>query len=787
MKATNQIGTADLFNQPMPKGRRPMDRPDKKGKDFGAMLKSPAKSSKDLAYRGERNRPVKADESSNQIREKIESKQDWNQRPTVKKPSRAIRSWGRRLAKDAGGLARFPALSFLGGQQGPKITQKLPEMLSQENSFLAKALGSDTKVLMHSQFKLGDLADMLGLSESFNAEAEKLGLDPNEVVSPKQLFQSLGIDPHRVISEVDRLKEQLAKNGLGSYLQAQPNQKPQKHKKAPAGQDFAMEARPKGKSKTLYPVKKISQTPELNNLWQNPSSAEPSKAPLKPQEKGTSPFTNLETKQIQNMQGKHVPITNHLNPLESRQLNTQRQAFVPTTGAPQSFDKQSLQALSNSMAPSKAPQASGLNHHALSAKQDKQQTVPGMEIPLNPLPLKAQNKGLNTPLIKDTSEQSHLNQTIDLHSLSQALPKREIQTTLQAGQMLNKSLQQEAPSNPMDNINIVQQGFSNTTATKQSSNNALNHPSIDSDLDVAINYKQPLVVDQFESVQRQLKNPFSQKELINTEKEGPEDLAELETIDPPKLASTDLRPKETPKSHLNPMHSAKRMTLVRNLLDGELDQTEQLKSIKIDDTKASKPKAVTENFEAPDLDTILNSKDPIKPAFEASNLPEMQPEMSQEAKQEMIDKVAEQSLLLNSKGGGRANIAISDKNFGEVSLAVHVDGSNVQLKMQSPSEQLRNLLGQDIGNLKETLSGQNLNLVQVDVSNNEYGHESHQHANNFQFYEGQQNPFSNESGQKTPLQRFKQETEAVIGSSKISRNIPDMSHNLLSKHIQVAA
>ena len=803
MKPNQQISTPDFFNQPLPKERRPLNKSrNNKGPDFSSMLHSPEKPHKHKAQ-GTKSQPLNSKQAQ-AVAEKAQNSRTSNKeamdpRASIKKPSRAIRSWGRKLAKAEGGFSRFPTLSFLEGEPSHLTAQRLPKLLSQENSFLAQALGANTKVLMHSQFKLSDLVHMLGLGDSFNAEAETLGLNPNEVVSPKQFFQSLGIDPHKVIAEIDRLKAQLSKSGLESYLHPQTKaQTKSQHgqKKKIQGINEEPEPLANTKSKTLYPIKKLSQSPELNDLWQGATIAP--EAPIETQKTKTSPFTSIEAHQFQKMQGSnHPPIHPELNRYHTEQLQVQGQGFpkepsVPsktfeglrsipfeteatgTKAAPPSlaFNTSSTEVAQSLHAPNSP------NNNVVHSKEIVQQIKDGQ---------------VGTPALFPKSRPDNSSKKDLLATTNPILGKRFDTPTL-VGTVLGKSMQTDPnlsthmPPN-LGQKNLNNQGANNLNQLDQASRQTA---SLQDQFDhVSMKFSQPDQTNNFESIQRQLKNPFLQNEKLELDTTPAEGIIQTEPEDAQELNMPNLLQQNTSAENIKPLKAHKKLGMVNGKIEKEVDiESALLSELKNNESfKTLKPKPSTQNIETPEFEVSNYKSGSISSPHLEELTPEMAPDFTASTKQEMIDKIAEQSFMLNRQGGGRANIAISDKNIGQLSLAVQVDGNDVQLKMNSPSDQLRNLIGQDLAGLKETLSSQNLNLVQVDVSSNDYKHEPNHQQSNFQFFEQhqQQGNFSGNSNRKPSIKSIRKDHHRILGAANISANQPNLSQNLLSKHIQVAA
>lgn len=799
MKPTNQINTADFFSQPLPQERRPNTRPknERKGKDFRSMLDAQQQPKREAGQKvnSKTARPLEQQSRNEQVSHTFNRKpQEWAKSPTIKKPSRALRSWGKMLTKSDEGLQRFPALNILGGMPGPEIVKQLPELLSNENSFLTKAVGSNLKILMHAQFKVADLAQMLGISKSFTAEAEKLGIDPQEVISPKQFFQSLGIDPNKVIARLEKLKTELAKNGLSEYVNPSPAKRPDskvhthdpkksnmhanQHPDLVLDSDNKLNVNSKNKAKTLYPIKKLSESPELNDLWQPQVQAEIRTQDSKPEE--TKTLTNLESK---------LPKEGQLKPLTAERPTTAMHTLTldkPTLNNIHSNQERPLPGMNMTAKVQHPNQIEGPASNFIGGRS---KLDAGLQNPRNFI-LRPENKLASPWSAINDQPSTDQGQT---KSAPRAFADVDVSKLLKPENRLNKSLNPEYLSLADESVKSQATENLQVQAPSLRANQSSGH-DLDLDLDTAsIEVRQFLQKESFENIQRQLKSPFLDSELrqVNMASQVPDEVeapqfahqlpastAEKNSLVQTKNQTTGIqfKPSRTPLRR----HSIPDRPEEMAMLDQPL-QKENLKNFKVSSS--------SQNFETADLDQLFSppTRGEVVTTGEPSEM--LNSEMTFESRQEMLDKISEQSGALQRQGGGRANIAISDKNIGELALAVNVDGNEVQVKMHSPSDQMRNLLGQDLQNLKETLSNQNLNLVQVDVSNNEYGHDSSKQHNHYQLFEQQHNQqqYTDNPKQIKPLKAFKKNKGQILGTSSVSHKPTDMGHNLLSKHIQVAA
>ncbi len=99
--------------------------------------------------------------------------------------------------------------------------------------------------------------------------------------------------------------------------------------------------------------------------------------------------------------------------------------------------------------------------------------------------------------------------------------------------------------------------------------------------------------------------------------------------------------------------------------------------------------------------------------------PEALSQATNEQRQELIDKIMENANLAKA-GKTQATLQFEDKALGNISMQIQVDGQEVKIKTNHGQALLRDWLGSDFAELKESLSRQNLKLVQVETSH-DYG------------------------------------------------------------------
>ena len=111
-----------------------------------------------------------------------------------------------------------PTVAFLSGHLEQLDQAKIPTLPS-DSKFLGDALAQDDLIgFMNQPTTINEMIRDLGLPPSFTAEANKLGLDFNEQITPASFLKSIGVDPQRVLAELSLLKGNILAEGMTPYL-----------------------------------------------------------------------------------------------------------------------------------------------------------------------------------------------------------------------------------------------------------------------------------------------------------------------------------------------------------------------------------------------------------------------------------------------------------------------------------------------------------------------------------------------------------------------------------------
>ena len=82
----------------------------------------------------------------------------------------------------------------------------------------------------------------------------------------------------------------------------------------------------------------------------------------------------------------------------------------------------------------------------------------------------------------------------------------------------------------------------------------------------------------------------------------------------------------------------------------------------------------------------------------------------------LTNRVLEHAKIMMAKGGGSLSIDLNSEKFGQMEMAVRLNQDQLELRILTPSEQARDILVREMGDLKQALAQHDLNLKQVEVS-----------------------------------------------------------------------
>ena len=109
-------------------------------------------------------------------------------------------------------------LAFITGRLDKLEPDTLPALLA-DSQLIKQVLGSgDVAKFMESPQSINDLANLLELDQSLLSKAARDGLNPSDLVKPKEFIKALGIDPGQVASELTILQQKLPVDGVAPYI-----------------------------------------------------------------------------------------------------------------------------------------------------------------------------------------------------------------------------------------------------------------------------------------------------------------------------------------------------------------------------------------------------------------------------------------------------------------------------------------------------------------------------------------------------------------------------------------
>ncbi len=160
-------------------------------------------------------------------------------------------------------------LAFITGRLDKLEPDTLPALLA-DSQLIKQVLGSgDVAKFMESPQSINDLANLLELDQGLLSKAARDGLNPSDLVKPKEFIKALGIDPGQVASELTILQQKLPVEGVAPYIDRARALASVKNKSELIPNTAEMPTTKAGQ-------KRVQQaTPSLESTVPNPTSEEP--------------------------------------------------------------------------------------------------------------------------------------------------------------------------------------------------------------------------------------------------------------------------------------------------------------------------------------------------------------------------------------------------------------------------------------------------------------------------------------------------------------------------------
>lgn len=149
-----------------------------------------------------------------------------------------------------------------------------------------------------------------------------------------------------------------------------------------------------------------------------------------------------------------------------------------------------------------------------------------------------------------------------------------------------------------------------------------------------------------------------------------------------------------------------------------------------------------------------------------------------------IDRIVEHTRIFSQKGGGIATINFSDDPTQQLQINIQVNNNDVSLKIVSNSENVKDVLTQELATLAENLTKQNINVTEIDI-------QSHKQQNSEQLSQqnqqtAQQFQMQKDSRQEQQAQQQQPTTQQVAKAQPQSGLKPSSMPKSANSTIQVA-
>jgi flagellar hook-length control protein FliK len=109
-------------------------------------------------------------------------------------------------------------LAFVAGRLDKLDPESVPNIVG-GSLWIKEAVSSqDIAAFMETPMTIGDLSQLLELDQGLLNKASSAGLDPSQVVTPREFISALGLDAGRVTAELKMLQERLPVEGIKPYI-----------------------------------------------------------------------------------------------------------------------------------------------------------------------------------------------------------------------------------------------------------------------------------------------------------------------------------------------------------------------------------------------------------------------------------------------------------------------------------------------------------------------------------------------------------------------------------------
>jgi hypothetical protein len=582
---------------------------------------------------------------------------------------RELRKLKLALARHKNEIKNSPVVALITGKLERIAPESIPEIVT-NSPFLAKAFSQgEIGAFMNEAQSLGKMLEQMGISPSITTAVEQAGVDLEQQVSAKQLFDVIGIDAAAVTSELKNLKTNVQmKQGLLPYMvraarlhgagetaegQVRPTEDWDGHKKIGTQESLLID--------------------QIANSVINPGAANP-------MAQGAQPSGRF--------QGASADGASPVGALAATADPQVDQASSPTVRGAETPAGELIGAASSAETSKIEETFLAVEAQKLTLAQDSAKQPNFRELPVEDF------QASSTP--QNASQPSLLNDVSKVKGIEDALTKDVLsgQGSGVMAKLVNEDpyLSMEAPGpqarqalfgNELERMSVeFNQGTLNKPTSAQQGIHSMMADQVPAEAAVMPELIEP------PQVGAEIEAVVSATSMIDVK-----DRADLQTLrvqsDVASLNVDVAQPGEQAQGG-DKRDSGQHKD---SSFSGEKRQT------KLDGALASLNSPVTESkFE------LITSKTSTKT-----------PAVSQE----QVDRILNKAEMLIKDGGGSIRVKLNEDGGPNIELAIKVRGENVDVKILAADEQLRMALNASAPKLKEHLENQNLNLDSFDVNQDE--------------------------------------------------------------------
>ena len=588
-------------------------------------------------------------------------------------------------------------LSFITGRLDKIEPETLPALVS-DSILIKNVMGSgDVAKFMESPVAIGELAKMLELDQNLLSRAAKDGLNPSELVTPKDFIRALGIDPGRVTAELTLLQQNLPSEGVALYID---------------------------RAKSMTAMKErgelLSNTPELKTSKLDHESAqkfaknqfEVAKPTAKSNETNISPETNIAAAMFAQPSATAIGLQNLSNVQSQQNFSENSKPTTPKITINDSLFERPAQFITTT---SVIPAAENDSHDVgvFSADNTYSLNTVSSEQPVieeNPVTL-AFRSGLN-PMTSGLE------------------PFKRSETST----MLSK----DEPSD-IEMLDVTTDPFTETglkidptTSTKiEFGGNGHDSRSLEE-----------ILLDR--NVETTIARKRTDTLIAKPEVKSAQDLEELTPL---KLEINDgitfdaVAGEKVPDLAINPTESFSNSSFTQGGFSGDQNSSEFL------DRGA-------ENIR--DITSSMADKAPSTQRSGLSFVSKLGDNPANPTRDSIAQKILGQAEVMFKNGGGSMRMDVEAPGIGKVDVAINLINNQLDVRIITASEQARDIISREVAGLRDGLTQQGLTIRGLEVG--KAGDSSSRHfagQGNHQFGQGAQDQRANYNDMKEYVQSFR--------------------------------